>query len=46
LPEAELAVGYTINNTQTLRQAGQDLLTLTQAQQILITRGDEGMSLF
>jgi rfaE bifunctional protein kinase chain/domain len=46
LPEAEQAVGYTINNSQTLRQAGQDLLALSQAQQILITRGDEGMSLF
>jgi len=46
LPEAEQAVGYTIKNSQTLRQAGQDLLALTQAQQILITRGDEGMSLF
>jgi rfaE bifunctional protein kinase chain/domain len=46
LPEAEQAVGYTIKNPQTLRQAGQDLLALTQAQQILITRGDEGMSLF
>jgi rfaE bifunctional protein kinase chain/domain len=46
LPEAEQAVGYTINNSQTLRQAGQDLLALTQAQQILVTRGDEGMSLF
>lgn len=46
LPEAEQAVGYAINNPQTLRQAGQDLLELTQAAQILITRGDEGMSLF
>jgi len=46
LPEAEQAVGYTIKNSQTLRQAGLDLLALTQAQQILITRGDEGMSLF
>src|ERR671932_521148 len=46
LPEAEQAVGYTINNCQTLRQAGRDLLALTQAQAILITRGDEGMSLF
>lgn len=46
LPEAEQAVGYSINNPQTLRQAGQDLLDLTQAAQILITRGDEGMSLF
>lgn len=46
LPEAEQAVGYTINNPQTLTKAGFDLLALTQAQQILITRGDEGMSLF
>lgn len=46
LPEAELAVGYKINNHQTLSQAGQDLLELTQAKQILITRGDEGMTFF
>ncbi len=53
LPEAESAVGYaiarfsqTIANPATLTQAGRDLLTLTQAQQILMTRGDEGMSLF
>lgn len=46
LPEAEQAVGYSINNSQMLYQAGQDLLDLTHAAQILITRGDEGMSLF
>jgi rfaE bifunctional protein kinase chain/domain len=46
LPEAERAVGYRINNAQTLRQAGQDLVNLTQAKYILITRGEEGMSLF
>ena len=46
LPEAEQAVGYAINNYPTLMQAGRDLLNLTQAQKILITRGDEGMSLF
>lgn len=51
LPEAELAVGYAIasqgiTNPTILAQAGRDLLDLTQAQQILITRGDEGMSLF
>jgi rfaE bifunctional protein kinase chain/domain len=53
LPEAESAVGYAIaklskgnTNPVTLTQAGRDLLNLTQAQQILITRGDEGMSLF
>ncbi|MGL5131572.1 MAG: bifunctional heptose 7-phosphate kinase/heptose 1-phosphate adenyltransferase, partial [Planktothrix sp.] len=31
---------------QTLQQAGQDLLRLTQASSMLITRGEEGMSLF
>lgn len=46
LPEAEQAVGYSINNSQSLMQAGRDLLDLTQAQKILITRGEEGMSLF
>jgi len=46
LPEAEQAVGYAVKDAQTLRQAGLDLLALTQAEQILITRGDEGMSLF
>ena len=46
LPEAEQAVGYTVNNSQTLTKAGLDLLKLTDAQHVLITRGDEGMSLF
>lgn len=46
LPEAEQAVGYAIASPSTLTKAGLDLLDLTQAQQILITRGDEGMSLF
>lgn len=53
LPEAEQAIGYPLIQSPgesvdpaLLHQAGQDLLTLTQAQQILITRGDDGMSLF
>ncbi|MFB2836335.1 bifunctional heptose 7-phosphate kinase/heptose 1-phosphate adenyltransferase [Floridanema evergladense] len=46
LPEAEKAVGYPISSLEILDQAGKDLLTLTQAQQILITRGEFGMSLF
>ncbi|MBD2740596.1 D-glycero-beta-D-manno-heptose-7-phosphate kinase [Coleofasciculus sp. FACHB-1120] len=45
LPEAEQAVGYAIASGQ-ITQAGRDLLALTQAQQMLITRGEEGMSLF
>lgn len=46
LPEAEKAVGYTITNFESLYQAGCDLLSLTGAEQILITRGEEGMTLF
>lgn len=46
LPEAEKAVGYAITNSETLKKAGQDLLALTKAHHILITRGEEGMSLF
>jgi D-glycero-beta-D-manno-heptose-7-phosphate kinase len=46
LPEAEAAVGYAIATPERVLQAGQDLLAMTQAQYMLITRGDEGMSLF
>lgn len=53
LPEAEQAVGYSLVSpsgnpaelTQ-LQQGGRDLLQVTQAKQVLITRGEEGMSLF
>ncbi len=45
LPEAEGAVGYSLAGVS-LSQAGQDLLQLTGAQKILITRGEEGMSMF
>lgn len=46
LPEAEQAVGYTIGDRATLYRAGQDLLSITQARYLLITRGEEGMTLF
>ncbi|MDJ1180251.1 D-glycero-beta-D-manno-heptose-7-phosphate kinase [Roseofilum sp. BLCC_M91] len=46
LPEAEQAVGYSIDDDERLMQAGKDLLKMTQASHLLITRGDEGMSLF
>ncbi len=46
LPEAEQAVGYSIDNHRLVYQAGQDLLQLTAAKLILITRGEEGMTLF
>jgi len=45
LPEAELALGYAIS-PDNLEQAGQDLRQLTSAKAMLITRGEEGMSLF
>ena len=46
LPEAELAVGYAIVDSASLSRAGQDLLRLTHAQYILMTRGEQGMTLF
>jgi D-glycero-beta-D-manno-heptose-7-phosphate kinase len=52
LPEAEKAVGYGLvkasdrRDLSLLRQGGADLLQLTQAEQMLITRGEDGMSLF
>lgn len=46
LPEAEKAVGYSIRDGDSLNRAGQDLLQLTGAKYMLITRGDQGMTLF
>ncbi|QIZ70020.1 bifunctional heptose 7-phosphate kinase/heptose 1-phosphate adenyltransferase [Oxynema aestuarii] len=46
LPEAEQALGYKIDTLATLERAGGDLLDLTQADYILITRGEQGMSIF
>lgn len=45
LPEAERAAGYALTEAASVERAGQDLLQLTQAQRMLITRGEEGMSL-
>ncbi|MEO0410027.1 MAG: PfkB family carbohydrate kinase [Cyanobacteria bacterium P01_A01_bin.135] len=46
LPEAEKAVGYSIDTPQRLQQAGSDLIALSQAEKMLITQGEEGMTLF
>jgi D-glycero-beta-D-manno-heptose-7-phosphate kinase len=46
LPEAEAAVGYDITTPSLVQKAGKDLLQLTQAKYMLITRGGDGMSLF
>lgn len=45
-PEAENNLGYRIHDDATLARAGETLLAETGAQALLITRGDEGMSLF
>lgn len=45
-PDAEKAVGYFITNEKTLLSAGRDLLSQTNADMILITRGSYGMVLF
>lgn len=45
-PEAENVVGYEIKDQETLKRAGADLLKLTNAKSVLITRGSEGMALF
>jgi D-beta-D-heptose 7-phosphate kinase/D-beta-D-heptose 1-phosphate adenosyltransferase len=44
--EAELASGITINSKETLELAGRKLQELLQGASLLITRGEEGMSLF
>lgn len=45
-PEAENVVGYEIKDQESLKRAGNDLLKLTNAKAVLITRGGEGMALF
>lgn len=45
-PEAEQNLGYRIETREDLLRGGDELLAKTGAQALLITRGDEGMSLF
>ena len=45
-PEAENNLGYEIDGAETLEKAGQDLLSQTEAESILITLGAQGMALF
>jgi rfaE bifunctional protein kinase chain/domain len=45
-PEAEHNVGFAIEDKKTLLKAGMQLLTTTQAENILITLGNDGMALF
>jgi rfaE bifunctional protein kinase chain/domain len=46
LPEAEAAAGFAIKNGADLERAGATLLAATGAKYVLITRGEEGMTLF
>ncbi|WP_218080536.1 bifunctional heptose 7-phosphate kinase/heptose 1-phosphate adenyltransferase [Anthocerotibacter panamensis] len=46
VPEAELAAGFAITDPGSLQRAGAELLRQTRARQVLITRGELGMSLF
>lgn len=45
-PDAEKAVGYAFDSPEKLIKGGEDLLVLTGAQAVLITRGPDGMVLF
>ncbi len=46
LTEAEKATGISILDEASLRRAGQALLKLTGSSAVLITRGDQGLSIF
>jgi D-glycero-beta-D-manno-heptose-7-phosphate kinase len=45
-PDAEKAVGFEIKDKESLQRAGDELLMITGAKAMLITRGGEGMVLF
>jgi len=45
-PEAERVLGYKISDQLKLAKAGKELLEMTNAKGVLITRGADGMSLF
>ena len=44
--EAELAVGFPIRTAEDVDRAGQKLLRATEVSEVLLTRGNKGMSLF
>ena len=44
--EAEQACGHAITNAEELRDAGRRLLRMTDAEALLITRGEHGMALY
>src|SRR5574344_538624 len=45
-PDSEKAAGYFIRDKRTLNNAGADILKMTDAQVLLLTRGGDGMAVF
>ena len=45
-PDSEKAVGFFIKDKETLANAGESILKMTDAQVLLLTRGGEGMAVF
>lgn len=45
-PDTEAALGYKIDSPASVERAGKDMLAITGAKAVLITRGAEGMALF
>lgn len=45
-PDSEKAAGYFIKDAATLNSAGADILQMTEAQVLLLTRGGDGMAVF
>ncbi|MBI3591431.1 MAG: bifunctional hydroxymethylpyrimidine kinase/phosphomethylpyrimidine kinase [Candidatus Melainabacteria bacterium] len=45
-PDTESAVGFSITDNKSLIKAGEKLLKISDSENILITRGSEGMALF
>ncbi len=45
-PDTEAALGYKLDSPAALERAGKDMMSLTKAEAILITRGPNGMALF
>lgn len=45
-PDSEKAAGYFIRDRKTLNNAGADILKMTDAQVLLLTRGGDGMAVF
>ena len=45
-PDSEKAVGYFIKDSEKLNSAGSDILDMTEASVLLLTRGGDGMAVF